>query len=81
MKFKKVFVKGGVKRLKYTCPALIFALFRLSMTIVAAQSGYLQQEQYEEVKEDEDEFPTKLAKVDQNRIFKTITELINLIKA
>jgi hypothetical protein len=41
----------------------------------------LQQEQYEEVKEDEDEFPTKLAKVDQNRIFKTITELINLIKA
>ena len=36
MKFKRIFVKGGVKRLKYTCPALIFALFRLSMTIVAA---------------------------------------------
>jgi hypothetical protein len=64
MKFKKVFAKGGVKRLKYTCPALIFALFRLSMNIVAVQGGYIQQEQYEEVKEDEDEFPTKLAKVD-----------------
>ena len=41
----------------------------------------MQQEQYEEVKGDEDEFPTKLAKVDQNRIFKTINELISLIKA
>ena len=30
MKFKRVFVKGGVKRMKYTLPPLIFALFRLS---------------------------------------------------
>ena len=35
MKFKRVFAKGGVKRLKYTSPALIFALFKLSMEIVA----------------------------------------------
>lgn len=41
MKFKRVFVKGGVKRLKYTCPALIFALFKLSMEIVARQNGGL----------------------------------------
>lgn len=33
MKFKRVFVKGGVKRMRYTCPALIFALFRLSNEI------------------------------------------------
>lgn len=37
MKFKRVFVKGGVKRQKYSCPALIFALFRLSNSMVAAQ--------------------------------------------
>ena len=48
MKFKRVFVKGGVKRLKYTCPALIFALFRLSNHMVASQQqqidggGYMQ---------------------------------------
>jgi hypothetical protein len=30
MKFKRVFVKGGIKRMKYTIPPLIFSLFRLS---------------------------------------------------
>jgi hypothetical protein len=30
MKFKRVFVKGGIKRMKYSLPALIFSLFRLS---------------------------------------------------
>lgn len=30
MKFKKVFVKGGAKRMKYTIPALVFALIKLS---------------------------------------------------
>jgi hypothetical protein len=30
MKFKKIFVKGGPKRMKYTVPALVFALINLS---------------------------------------------------
>lgn len=30
MKFKRVFVKGGIKRMKYSLPAMIFSLFRLS---------------------------------------------------
>jgi len=70
MKFKRVFVKGGVKRQKYSCPALIFALFRLSNSMVAAQQqqiegGFMQQEQFEEIKQgDEDELPLKLIKVD-----------------
>jgi len=68
MKFKRVFTKGGVKRLKYTCPALIFALFRLSMEITNRQNGQIQyQEGLEEVKafdEDEDDIPMKLMKVD-----------------
>jgi hypothetical protein len=41
----------------------------------------MQQEQYEETKGDEDELPLKLAKVDQVRIFKTIAEMIGLVKA
>ena len=84
LKFKRVFVKGGVKRLKYTCPALIFALFRLSMEIVARQSGAVPYQEVEEVKgdpDDEDELPVKLTKVDQVRIFKLVTELIGLIKS
>ena len=30
MKFKRIFVKGGIKRMKYSLPAMIFSLFRLS---------------------------------------------------
>ena len=30
MKFKRIFVKGGIKRMRYSIPALIFSLFRLS---------------------------------------------------
>lgn len=30
MKFKKVFMKGGAQRMKYTLPALIFSLIRFS---------------------------------------------------
>lgn len=34
MKFKRVFVKGGIKRMKYTIPALVFALFKISLELV-----------------------------------------------
>lgn len=34
MKFKRIFVKGGIKRMKYSIPALCFALFRLSQEMV-----------------------------------------------
>ena len=37
MKFKKIFVKGGPKRMKYTVPALVFALINLSQDI---SNGY-----------------------------------------
>jgi vacuolar protein sorting-associated protein 35 len=63
MKFKRVFVKGGVKRMKYTCPALIFALFRLSIEIINRPDDGFDHSQ-EEVKTDEDEIPLKLTKVD-----------------
>jgi len=80
MKFKRVFVKGGVKRMKYTCPALIFALFRLSIELInkSDQESY-QVESSEEAK-DSDEIALKLTKVDQVRIFKCISELIGHIK-
>jgi hypothetical protein len=34
MKFKRVFIKGGIKRMKYSLPAMIFSLFRLSQELV-----------------------------------------------
>jgi vacuolar protein sorting-associated protein 35 len=34
MKFKRIFVKGGVKRMKYTLPPMIFSLFRISAELV-----------------------------------------------
>ena len=34
MKIKRVFVKGGTKRMKYTIPALIFSLLKLSIEIL-----------------------------------------------
>ncbi len=78
MKFKKVFIKGGTNRLKYTCPALIFALFRLSNQLAAAQSGYIQQ--FEETKIDDEVYQAKV-KVTQALIFKGIAELVELIKS
>jgi hypothetical protein len=67
MKFKRIFVKGGHKRMRYTCPALMFALFRLSNELInkttegASGYGY---HSMEESKVDEDELPIKLVKVD-----------------
>ncbi len=66
--------------MKYSCPALIFALFRLSNEIInrPMDGGY---QDHEEMKQmDEDDLPLKLAKVDQSRIFKVVAELIGLIK-
>ena len=61
MKFKRVFVKGGIKRMKYTLPAMIFSLFRLSQELVnRPPSDHVE----EEVKGDDDELPVKLPKVD-----------------
>lgn len=34
MKFKRVFVKGGIKRMKYSLPPLIFSLFKLSIELI-----------------------------------------------
>lgn len=66
MKFKRIFVKGGHKRMRYTCPALIFALFRLSNEVINKQQigdGYGYQEE-QKAAVDEDELPIKLVKVD-----------------
>ena len=34
MKFKRIFVKGGIKRMKYSIPAMSFALFKLSFEVL-----------------------------------------------
>ena len=33
LKFKKVFLKGGIKRMKYTVPSLVFSVIRLTQTL------------------------------------------------
>ena len=72
MKFKRVFVKGGIKRMKYTVPALVFSLFRISMELLNRPQS---EEETEEIK-DENGLVVKLQKVDQHKIFKLIHELI-----
>jgi vacuolar protein sorting-associated protein 35 len=79
LKFKREFVKGGVKRMKYTIPALCFALFKLSFELTLRESMSTGVEE-EEIKTEGDEPQLKLAKVDQNKIFKLVHELICLIQ-
>ena len=78
MKFKKIFVKGGPKRIKYTIPALIFSLIRLSQDMYHNQftGNY---NQAEEVKGDDEEEEAPANKVTQKKIYSNITELIVLI--
>lgn len=67
--------------MKYTCPPLIFALFRLSIELInkSDNNNSSYQDSQEESK-DSDEIAFKLTKVDQLRIFKCISELIGYIK-
>jgi len=66
LKFKKIFLKGGIDRMKHTLPALIFCLFRLSMAIETGTSGA--------TSENNEEF--QVIKVDQAKVFKAVNELI-----
>ena len=75
MKFKRIFVKGGIKRMKYSIPALCFALFRLSNELVNKLQGHGEEEVKEEPSGD-DEIQVKLPKLDHNKLFKLVHELI-----
>jgi vacuolar protein sorting-associated protein 35 len=77
MKFKRIFVKGGIKRMKYSLPALVFSLFRLSQELVTKGPS----EGAEEYKGDDDEPVMKLPRVDHPKIFKCVAECIGLIKS
>ena len=88
MKFKKVFLKGGIKRQKYTYPALIFSLIRLTWTINDRDlnpDNYNQQNQQynlqEETKEGQEEEPVPSVKVTQKKIFMNITELVGALQS
>lgn len=73
MKFKKVFVKGGPKRMKYTVPAMVMALIRLSQDIYYNYFSSFTA-QVEEAK-DNDEEPL-VHKVTYKKIFTEISALI-----
>jgi hypothetical protein len=64
MKFKRVFVKGGTKRMKYTIPALIFNMLKLSIELLNRNSidGGVDDEEGKDEADDEPQI--KLPKVD-----------------
>ena len=85
MKFKKIFVKGGIKRQKYTYPALIFSLIRLTWIINDReinpdQYQYNMQEEEKKDGEEEEEEPVPNVKANQKKIFMIITELISALQ-
>jgi len=71
LKFKKIFLKGGADRMKFTLPALVFSLFKLSANVEAAGATA-------EATVDEDGM--QLIRVDQSNIFKAVHELVTAIK-
>jgi len=81
MKFKRVFVKGGIKRMKYSMPALIFSLFRLSQELVSRPEQPQMQQEEETKGDEEDELQIKLPKVDQIKLFKCVGEILNQLKS
>ena len=70
LRFKKVFVKGGIKRMKYTIPALVFSVIRLTQVINYREINPVQPEiGLEEVQ----------VQVNQKKLFKLIIELLTMI--
>lgn len=54
LRLKKVFVKGGDKRIKHTLPALIFELIKLSMLMHQRQTNPNEEEESKDVANDDD---------------------------
>ena len=81
IRFKKVFAKGGKNRQKYTYPALIFALIRLSQFL---QYPPAQQEEEEKVDVDvegeQEVEPAPQVQASQAKIFKNLSEMINSLQ-
>jgi hypothetical protein len=74
LKFKKVFAKGGLKRMKYTVPALVFSIIRLTQVINFREANPVQGQLG-------DQQPLTGAPVTQKRLFKLLGELLALIQA
>lgn len=71
MKFKRVFVKGGNERKKFSIPSLIFALLKLSREMTYRSQGVpipfygIHVEELHEEKKDSDEPEMVVPKTDQ----------------
>jgi hypothetical protein len=75
LKFKKVLVKGGIKRMKYTIPALVFSVIRLTQTINLRE---LHPVPPQDLAPGE---PQPQVQVNQKRLFKLVAELLQMIQA
>ena len=71
LKFKKIFLKGGADRMKFTLPALVFSLFKLSAQIEMRGVS---------TEPTVDEDGMQLVRVDHNKIFKAVHELVGAIQ-
>ena len=71
LKFKKIFMKGGIDRMKFTLPALVFSLFKLSANLELTGPS-------QEATVDEDGM--QLMRVDHLKIFKICHELIGALQ-
>jgi vacuolar protein sorting-associated protein 35 len=69
LKLKKVFIKGGQNRQKFTLPALLFSFLRLSYHLEAVGAG-------PSYSQDPEENQIQLMKVDQVKLFKSVNEII-----
>ena len=69
LKLKKVFMKGGVNRQKYTLPAMTFNFLKLSNHLEISGAGPAWNQ-------NPDEEQIQLMKADQVKIFKSINEII-----
>ena len=84
LRFKKIFARGGLNRQKYTYPALTFSLIRLSVFVNYPPQNAVEEEvkqDPEEGEEAEEPEPAPTVQVNQLRIFKDLSVMINTLQS
>ena len=85
LRFKKIFARGGLNRQKYTYPALTFSLIRLSVFVNYPPQNAVEEEEVKQDPEDGEEAeepePVPTVQVNQLRIFKDLSVMINTLQS
>jgi len=81
-RFKRVFSKGGKNRQKYTYPALVFALIRLSQFMCFPAENAQEEVKIEvDIDGEQEVEPAPTVQASQLKIFKNLSELINSLQS